>query len=75
MNRDLEREHSNETEFASIARGFGGDGVIVRRPENLAPLKAWIAARARGVLVVDARVDSDFKADWYAEAFEATKQL
>ena len=62
-----------ETDLVSIVRGFGGDGVTVRRLEDLESLKAWIEAGASGVFVVDARVDPEFKADWYAEAFNAAE--
>lgn len=62
-----------ETDFVSIVRGFGGEGVAVRRLGDLAPLAAWVAAGADGVFVVDARIDPDFNADWYADAFAVSE--
>ena len=61
------------TDIAAIARGFGAEGVTVRSLEDLAPLTAWLARRARGEavppIVLDARIASDGGSWWLAEAF------
>jgi thiamine pyrophosphate-dependent acetolactate synthase large subunit-like protein len=57
------------TDFADIARGFGAHGVVVRNLSDLARVKQWVADRAPGVFVVDARVNPDLEADWYRDAF------
>ncbi|WP_167858731.1 thiamine pyrophosphate-binding protein [Methylobacterium nonmethylotrophicum] len=56
-----------ETDFARAARGLGADGATIRKPEDLAALKAWVERGAPGVFVVDARVDPDIAADWFMQ--------
>jgi thiamine pyrophosphate-dependent acetolactate synthase large subunit-like protein len=58
-----------DTDFAAMARGFGARGVTVRTPDDLEPLRAWVAEGAPGVLVIDARITPDLEADWHAEHF------
>jgi acetolactate synthase I/II/III large subunit len=58
-----------DTDFAAMARGFGARGVTVRTLDDLAPVRAWVAEGAPGVLVVDAKIDPDLEADWHAEHF------
>jgi thiamine pyrophosphate-dependent acetolactate synthase large subunit-like protein len=65
----LEMARFPTTNFADIARGYGADGVVVRRLVDLAPLQRWVADGARGVFVVDARINPDLEADWYRDAF------
>jgi thiamine pyrophosphate-dependent acetolactate synthase large subunit-like protein len=55
-------------DFASIARGHGADGVVVSRLEDMEPIRTWIAGGARGVFVVDVRVNPELGADWLKEA-------
>ncbi|MGH3345234.1 MAG: thiamine pyrophosphate-dependent enzyme, partial [Carbonactinosporaceae bacterium] len=57
-----------DTDFAALARGAGAEGVTVRRPEDLGPVKDWLARPARP-LVVDAKVVPDVCAEWLEEAF------
>lgn len=56
-------------DIASIARGFGAAGVTVRRVEDLAAVREWLAAGPKRPLVLDARIASDGGAWWLAEAF------
>jgi thiamine pyrophosphate-dependent acetolactate synthase large subunit-like protein len=61
-----------DTDFAAITRGYGAQGVTVRTPADLAPLRAWVDAGAPGVFVVDGKINPDFEADWHAEHFPAS---
>ena len=60
-----------ETDFAAIARGFGGQGITVRTIADLEPLRRWVADGAPGLMVVDGRINPDLEADWHAEHFPA----
>jgi thiamine pyrophosphate-dependent acetolactate synthase large subunit-like protein len=65
----LETARFPTTNFADIARGFGGKGTVVRRLSDLEPIKQWVAEGSPGVFLVDARINPDLAADWYREAF------
>lgn len=58
-------------DIASIARGFGAEGVTVREPADLGALREWLADPGRQTrpIVIDARIASDGGAWWLAEAF------
>jgi thiamine pyrophosphate-dependent acetolactate synthase large subunit-like protein len=58
-----------DTDFAAIARGHGADALTVRNLNDLEPLRAWVRDGARGVFVIDAKIDPDLEADWHAEHF------
>jgi thiamine pyrophosphate-dependent acetolactate synthase large subunit-like protein len=58
-----------ETDFAAIARGHGARGATVRRLEDLDEVKAWVAAGAPGVFVIDGKINPNLEADWHAEHF------
>ncbi|MGH3327524.1 MAG: thiamine pyrophosphate-binding protein [Streptomycetales bacterium] len=58
-----------DTDFAALARGAGADGLTVRGPEDLGPVKDWLARPVRP-LVVDAKVVPDVCAEWLEEAFK-----
>jgi len=45
-----------ETDIAAIARGYGCDAITVRRPEDLAPVRAWLAGSPDRPLVIDAKI-------------------
>ena len=47
-----------DTDIASIARGFGCEGVTVRSLEDLAPVRDWLAGERRSPLVIDAKTIS-----------------
>ncbi|MXP24383.1 thiamine pyrophosphate-binding protein [Gordonia sp. HNM0687] len=62
-----------DTDIASIARGFGAEGVTVRSVDDLGAVRAWVdgyreAGSARP-LVVDAKIADDGGSWWLAEAF------
>jgi thiamine pyrophosphate-dependent acetolactate synthase large subunit-like protein len=56
-------------DIAEIGRGFGCAGVTVRGPEDLAPVRDWLAGPRDRPLVVDAKVTGDRGAWWLEEAF------
>jgi thiamine pyrophosphate-dependent acetolactate synthase large subunit-like protein len=58
-----------ETDFASIARGYGARTATVRTPADLEPVKAWVAEGCPGVFVIDGKINPDLEADWHAEHF------
>jgi thiamine pyrophosphate-dependent acetolactate synthase large subunit-like protein len=55
-------------DFARIGRGYGADGVVVARLEDLEPVRKWVSDGAQGVFIIDVRVPDDLVADWVAEA-------
>lgn len=55
-------------DIASIARGFGAEGVTVRSLEDLEPVRQWLES-GDGPIVIDARIASDGGSWWLAEAF------
>jgi thiamine pyrophosphate-dependent acetolactate synthase large subunit-like protein len=57
-----------DTDFAAIARGMGAEGAVVRSREDLGVLEDWLARRD-GPLVLDAKVNPEFRAEWLEEAF------
>jgi thiamine pyrophosphate-dependent acetolactate synthase large subunit-like protein len=67
---DLEIVRFPVTDIASIARGHGATGVVVRTREDLAAVSAWVEGPRDRPLVVDARIVSDGGAWWLAEAFK-----
>jgi thiamine pyrophosphate-dependent acetolactate synthase large subunit-like protein len=58
-----------DTDFASIARGYGACAATVRMPADLEPVKAWVAEGCPGVFVIDGKINPDLEADWHAEHF------
>jgi thiamine pyrophosphate-dependent acetolactate synthase large subunit-like protein len=58
-----------ETDFASIARGYGAQGITVRKPADLEPLRIWIDEGASGVFVIDGKIERAHEAHWHAEHF------
>ena len=57
------------TDIAAIARGFGFEGVTVRSPGDLGPVRAWVDGPRERPLLIDAKVTSDHGAWWLEEAF------
>lgn len=62
-----------DTDIASIARGFGAEGVTVRGVDDLGEVRAWVdgyreAGSARP-LIIDAKIADDGGSWWLAEAF------
>jgi thiamine pyrophosphate-dependent acetolactate synthase large subunit-like protein len=58
-----------DTDLAAIARGFGCAGVTVRRREDLAPVREWLAGTDARPLLVDAKVTTTQASWWLEEAF------
>jgi thiamine pyrophosphate-dependent acetolactate synthase large subunit-like protein len=58
-----------ETDIAAIARGFGFEACTVRRTEDLAPLRRWVAGERNQPFLVDAKVTTDSPSWWLEEAF------
>ena len=56
-------------DLASIGRGFGCDGVTVRRREDLDQVRAWLAGPRERPLVIDAKVTGRRGSWWLEEAF------
>ncbi|MGI8859660.1 MAG: thiamine pyrophosphate-binding protein [Rubrobacteraceae bacterium] len=59
-----------DTDFAALACAAGAEGITVRKPEDLAPLKEWLGRRDCP-LIIDAKVNPDVRAEWLEEAFRA----
>jgi len=57
------------TDLAAIGRGFGCEGVTVRRPEDLAAVREWLDGPRSRPLVVDAKVTAAHGSWWLEEAF------
>jgi thiamine pyrophosphate-dependent acetolactate synthase large subunit-like protein len=58
-----------EADIAAIGRGFGCEGVTVRGPQDLAPVREWLAGPRDRPLVIDAKVTSRSGSWWLEEAF------
>lgn len=59
-----------QTDFAALAKAAGAEGITVRKPEDLAPVKEWLGRRD-GPLVIDAKVNPETRAEWLEEAFRS----
>ena len=57
------------TDIAAIGRGFGCGGVTVRGPQDLAPVREWLAGPRDRPLVIDAKITSGSGSWWLEEAF------
>ena len=65
----LETVRFPETEFASIARGYGFEALTVRDVDDLAPVADWLDGPRDAPLLVDAKVVADEPSWWLEEAF------
>ncbi|TFV77460.1 thiamine pyrophosphate-binding protein [Blastococcus sp. CT_GayMR19] len=65
----LETVRFPETDFASIARGYGFEAVTVRGADDLSPVADWLAGPRDAPLLVDAKVVADEPSWWLEEAF------
>lgn len=70
MDHPVDLTQFPQTDFAALARAVGAEGITVRKPEDLAPVKEWLGRRD-GSLVIDAKVNPDVRAEWLEEAFRA----
>ncbi|KQQ96330.1 acetolactate synthase [Arthrobacter sp. Leaf141] len=74
LTQDLASVVFPDTDIASIARGFGAEGITVRSVADLEAVRPWLAAYNTGIqdrpLVIDAKIASDGGSWWLAEAFQ-----
>lgn len=56
-------------DIAAIGEGFGCQGVTVRGPDDLGPVREWLAGPRDRPLVIDAKVSSGSGSWWLEEAF------
>lgn len=68
---DLSTVRFPEVDLAAVARGFGAEGLTVRRPADLDPVETWLAGPRQRPLVIDAKISSDGGSWWLHEAFRA----
>jgi 5-guanidino-2-oxopentanoate decarboxylase len=57
-----------DTDFAAVARGFGAQGLTVRKAQDLEGLKPWLA-KPQGPMVVDCKLHPDVVGDWFKGNF------
>ncbi|HEV2371080.1 MAG TPA: thiamine pyrophosphate-binding protein [Streptosporangiaceae bacterium] len=57
------------TDLAAIGRGYGCEGMTVRQPHDLDPVRTWLAGPRDRPLVIDAKVSSAAGSWWLEEAF------
>jgi thiamine pyrophosphate-dependent acetolactate synthase large subunit-like protein len=67
---DLETVIFPDSDLAAIARGYGADGVVVRRSGDLTAVEHWLSGDRQRPLLVDAKISSDGGSWWLAEAFQ-----
>ena len=58
-----------DADLAALARGFGADGIVVRRVDDLAALQPWLDGPRDRPLLIDAKISDDGGSWWLAEAF------
>ena len=58
-----------DTDLAAISRGHGCAAVTVRRPDDLAPVAAWVTGPRDVPMVVDVKVAAGRASWWLEEAF------
>jgi thiamine pyrophosphate-dependent acetolactate synthase large subunit-like protein len=56
-------------DLAAIGRGFGCEGLTVRQPGDLGPVRGWLDGPRDRPLVIDAKVTSERGSWWLEEAF------
>jgi thiamine pyrophosphate-dependent acetolactate synthase large subunit-like protein len=64
---DVELARFPPTDIAAVARGLGAQGITVRSLAGLEPLEKWVADGAKGVFLIDAKINPDYEADWAKE--------
>jgi acetolactate synthase I/II/III large subunit len=65
----LETVRFPPTDIAAIGRGFGFEGVTVRKAADLAAVRGWLDGPRERPLLIDAKVTSARGAWWLEEAF------
>ncbi|MFK5689183.1 thiamine pyrophosphate-binding protein [Ornithinimicrobium sp. LYQ92] len=66
---DLSTVRFPATDIAAIGRGYGMEAVTVTSPEDLQPVRDWVASGPTGPMLVHARVTGDEPSWWLEEAF------
>ncbi|HEX3690049.1 MAG TPA: thiamine pyrophosphate-binding protein [Solirubrobacteraceae bacterium] len=69
MGHDVSLVQFPDADLAAIAQACGARAAIIRRPEELDVVDAWLAESAPRPLVLDAKVNPTICAEWLAEAF------
>ena len=62
-----------EVDFSGIACALGAESAIIRSLADLAALKDWIDAGAKGTFVADCRITSSVRAPWLSEWMQASQ--
>lgn len=58
-------------DFSGVARALGAESAVIRSLSDLAALKDWIDAGAKGTFVADSRITSTVRAPWLTERMNA----
>ncbi|GAA4119138.1 thiamine pyrophosphate-binding protein [Enteractinococcus coprophilus] len=61
-----------QLDFATVAKGFGAQGVVVNTLDELDQVQTWVDDGARGTLVVDLRISRNIVAPYILEIIELT---
>jgi thiamine pyrophosphate-dependent acetolactate synthase large subunit-like protein len=61
---DIELARFPPTDIAAVARGLGAKAITVRSLADLAPLEKWVAEGAKGVFLIDAKINPEYEANW-----------
>jgi acetolactate synthase I/II/III large subunit len=58
-----------QVKIAKIGRGFGCQGITVRSPDDLRPVRTWLDGPRDRPLLIDAKITSEHGSWWLEEAF------
>ncbi|MFJ2621301.1 thiamine pyrophosphate-binding protein [Glutamicibacter sp. NPDC087344] len=61
-------------DFAALAQGMGATGIKVESLEDFSKVSDWVAAGARGVCLVDARISARVRAPYMEEVLAANRK-
>lgn len=61
-----------QIDFATVAQGFGAQGVVINTMDDLERVQAWVNDGAQGTLVVDLRISRNIVAPYIEEIIELT---
>lgn len=61
-----------QIDFATVAKGFGAQGIVVNTLDDLDQVQTWVDDGARGTLVVDLRISRNIVAPYILEIIELT---
>lgn len=61
-----------QVNFADIARGFGGDSIVVETLDDLDAVERWVADGAQGTMLIDLRISRNVVAPYIEEIVELT---